>query len=140
MEKDRFVINVTEDDIEEAMPNNVGHCPVALAIVRTLFEQNETVAKCPRVTTMEIRFSLNGERLVWRTPKAVAARIEALDRGELVDPFSFKLDLSSAQVIERPRAKPDRITRPRNDIYPPRNPGVLLIRNPGAPKVLKDTA
>jgi hypothetical protein len=82
----RYNIEVTEKDIAKAQRNHSYKCVVSQAIARAL----------PDATRIEtdnqtIRFTQNGERLVFLTPYAVQGYVIGFDAGDEIQPFSFQL-------------------------------------------------
>ena len=82
----RYNIEVSEKDIEKAKRNNSYICVVSQAIARAI----------PDATRIEtdnqtIRFTSNGERLVFLTPYAVQGYVIGFDAGDPIEPFSFQL-------------------------------------------------
>lgn len=82
----RVTVEVTAADIARAHVADSYRCVVAQAIARTL----------PGATRIEvdiqtIRFTLNGERLIYLTPYTAAGYVVAFDAGDKIHPFRFQL-------------------------------------------------
>lgn len=86
LEKRRFNIEVTEKDIAKAKRNDSYVCVVSQAIARAIPDATRI-----ETDTQAIRFSRNGERLVYMTPYAVQGYVIAFDAGDEIHPFSFQL-------------------------------------------------
>ena len=82
----RYSIEISEEDIAKAKQNDSYMCVVAQAIARTISDATQI-----HVDVQTIRFSTNGDRLVYLTPYAVQGYIVAFDAGDEIQPFSFQL-------------------------------------------------
>lgn len=101
----RPVIQVTDMDIEAAIPKTSSHCMIADAIKRAFPEVTGI-----RVDVQTIRWSdkRKGLRYIYYTPALVIAILIAWDQGIRPKPFSFKLrgpQITSMRVQEAPGVK-----------------------------------
>ena len=90
----RFRIDVTERDIAKAEVNNSYKCVVSQAIARKVKD-----ATAIETDSQAIRFTLNGERLVYMTPYAVQGYVIGFDAGDPIEPFSF--ELRNPRIVRR---------------------------------------
>ena len=77
---------VTPDDIARAVRNDSMRCVVARSIARTRPDAHRIT-----VDGITIRFTEDGERLVWSTPYQVAGYVIDFDAGDPIEPFNFML-------------------------------------------------
>jgi hypothetical protein len=84
----RYKINVTQENIDDAIKNNSYHCAVATAI-----KEQVPDAALVQVDIQTIRLSLPSDRkrLVYITPPAVQQYIVDFDAGDKVEPITFTL-------------------------------------------------
>ena len=84
----RFTINVTEDDINRALPRNSRHCMIEFGI-----EHDVPTARRVIVDIQTIRWTdpTRGLRYTFITPAKVLALMLAWDEGHKPKPFSFRL-------------------------------------------------
>lgn len=84
-----YHIDVTQQDIDDAVESNSYHCAVATAVARSI-----APARMPNVDIQTIRFSRidTGLRYVFLTPTSVQDYIARFDAGDKsLEPFSFTL-------------------------------------------------
>jgi len=79
-------IDVTAEDIHKGIKGNCYRCPVALALRRTTETLLEVSSYCIRVYSFPIRDI--------QLPEIAVDFIKRFDRGKLVKPFKFYLNLS----------------------------------------------
>ena len=82
----RFNIDVSEADIAKAKRNDSYMCVVTQAIARAIPDATRI-----ETDTQTIRFSRNGQRLMFLTPNAVTGYIIGFDAGDPIEPFAFQL-------------------------------------------------
>jgi hypothetical protein len=87
---ERFAVEVTADDIAQGWPCNASQCPIALAVMRWLWEQNIPVVYVS-VTDRDVEINLD-----WRTPALrywhdAASFTTTYDRAEPVEPRTVVL-------------------------------------------------
>lgn len=81
-----FEAQVTKEDCEEAVQKSSSHCAIATAI-----EKEIPGAKFISVDIQTIRFSKNGMRYVYLTPRYAQKAILDFDAGLTPKPFKLKL-------------------------------------------------
>lgn len=94
----RTTYEVTQVEIDRGLRNNSSRCAVAQTLIRLIPE-----AKRVEVDMQTIRWTQNGERIVFITPYAVQDYLIAFDAGDELQPFKFKLD--SEQRMTSPLLK-----------------------------------
>jgi len=80
-----LTIQVTQEHIDAGEPKSAGNCPVALALLEICYD--------PRVYpggSMSIRYA---GVLRWPISKVVSKFIDRFDRGETVEPFTFRVGI-----------------------------------------------
>lgn len=84
----RYVIEVTQEDIDAAVKGNSSRCAVATAIARQIGDAGHVI-----VDVQTIRFSRLDKRarLYYLTPPVVTSYIIDFDAGDPIEPFSFRL-------------------------------------------------
>lgn len=82
----RYNIEVTEKDIAKAKRNDSYICVVSQAIARAIPDATRI-----ETDSQTIRFTKNGDRLVFLTPYAVQGYVIGFDAGDPIQPFSFQL-------------------------------------------------
>ena len=93
-------VKVTAEDIAEAEQSASMKCVVAQAIRRTFPGATKV-----DVDIQTIRWSQDGERIVYMTPYSVQGYIVAFDAGDTIQPFGFGLHHSSRIPAVRQRTK-----------------------------------
>lgn len=86
MQTSRVTVNVTEGDIAKATRGNSHACAVAIAVARAFPDVTRI-----NVDMQTIRFTVDGERLVYLTPYRAQLYIIAFDAGDELEPFRFVL-------------------------------------------------
>jgi len=89
-------IFVSQENIDFAIKKDSSHCMFADAI-----KDNITSAQRPEVDIQTIRWSdpEAGYRYVYLTPSSVQEAIVKWDRGEKIEPFTYKLKSKEAQMF-----------------------------------------
>jgi len=82
----RYNIEVTEKDIAKAKRNDSYIWVVSQAIALAISDATRI-----ETDTQTIRFTKNGDRLVFLTPYAVQGYVIGFDAGDPIQPFSFQL-------------------------------------------------
>lgn len=82
-----ITLEAIQSDIDRAVQNNSSRCVIAQAIVRSI-----PTAKRVEVDMQTIRWTQDGERIVYITPYAVQDYLIAFDAGDKIEPFKFKLN------------------------------------------------
>lgn len=98
-----YGIKVTQDDINEGVRDQSAHCIVATAIGRQIPDATRI-----SVDVQDIRFTIGEERLVFPTPRSVAAYVIAFDAGDFDQIKPITVVLRDGRVMER---KPRTATR-----------------------------
>jgi hypothetical protein len=80
------MIEVTQDDIDRAHVKDSYRCVIATALARQIPEASRI-----EVDVQTIRFTRDGERLIYLTPYTAAGYVVAFDAGDEIEPFSFTL-------------------------------------------------
>ena len=93
-------VRVTAEDIADAEQSASMKCVVAQAIRRTFPGATKV-----DVDIQTIRWSQDGERIVYMTPYSVQGYIVAFDAGDTIQPFGFGLHHSSRIPAVRQRTK-----------------------------------
>ena len=83
----RTTFEVTQADIDRGIKNHSSRCMVTQTIIRSIPE-----AKRVETDMQTIRWTQNGERIVYITPYAVQDYLIAFDAGDEIKPFKFALD------------------------------------------------
>jgi hypothetical protein len=96
----RFTVEITEKDIERAKRNDSYICVVSQAIARCIPDATRI-----ETDTQSIRFTRQGQRLVYLTPYAVQGYVIAFDAGDPIQPFSFQLRDPAKVQTRRPTAR-----------------------------------
>lgn len=98
----KFTVEVTQDDIDLAIPKTSSHCMIADAIQRILPD-----AKFVSVDLATIRLTVPKDqvRYTYLTPTFVQAALLDFDQGILPTPFSFELR-RAAQITRAGRLRP----------------------------------
>jgi hypothetical protein len=96
----RITVDVTADDVAQALKKASGKCAVAVALARTLPNAHHI-----EVDIQTVRWSDETGRHVYLTPWAVQGYIVAFDGGDEIHPFRFRLDDAHhrVEVRQRPR-------------------------------------
>ena len=84
-------INVTSQHLTRGIPGDCNTCPVALAI-----EDAFPNAASVTVGGQYLSFQDGGRVVVLNIPETGRIAIGAIDRGELLEPFTFELDYPKA--------------------------------------------
>ena len=85
-DRSRWTIEVTQNDIDRAHVNDSYRCVVATALARQIPDASHI-----EVDLQTIRFTREGERLIYLTPYTAAGYVVAFDAGDEMEPFSFSL-------------------------------------------------
>jgi hypothetical protein len=96
MSQHSYRIQTTQDDINEGVRDSSAHCIVATALGRQIVEATRI-----SVDAQTIRFSIGEERLVYLTPRPVAAYVIAFDAGDFDKIKPITVTLSDPMVIRR---------------------------------------
>src|SRR5579863_7280298 len=91
-----YGIRVTQDDINEGVRDSSAHCIVATAIGRQIPDATRI-----SVDVQDIRFTVGEERMVFSTPRSVAAYVIAFDKGDFDQIKPITVLLRDGRVIER---------------------------------------
>lgn len=91
-----YGIKVTQDDINEGVRDSSAHCIVATAIGRQIPDATHI-----SVDVQDIRFTIGEERLIFSTPRPVAAYVLAFDAGDFDQIRPITVLLRDGRVIER---------------------------------------
>lgn len=86
-----MTIHVTAEDIENGIPQDACHCPVALAVKRATGSDDVDIND-----DICIGFPGQDVRDVFEAPDEVCDFVAAFDNYEGVEPFSFDLDYEPA--------------------------------------------
>jgi len=78
-------INVTQNDIDNGIPQNPWSCPIANAIKREAIKREQNA----NVSVGTGRIKIDGRR--WRTTKVMIKFIKDFDNGKIVKPHCFKI-------------------------------------------------
>jgi hypothetical protein len=91
MTKKRHTIEVTQTDIETAVPKDSGHCAIADAIARQIPGASRVTVDLQTIRWTDTE---KGERYVYLTPRVAQALLLDFDQGErdYCQPLSFRLD------------------------------------------------
>ena len=84
----RFIINVTEDDIDRAVPRSSRHCMIEYAIEHDVPSAIRVIVD---IQTIRWTDRAKGLRYTFITPAKVLALMLAWDEGHKPKPFSFRL-------------------------------------------------
>lgn len=84
--RSRWIIEVTQEDIDRAHVKDSYRCVIATAIARQIPEATKI-----EVDLQTIRFTRGDERLIFLTPYAAAGYVVAFDAGDEIQPFDFSL-------------------------------------------------
>lgn len=84
----RFTINVTEDDINRALPRSSRHCMVEYAIEHDVPNASRAIVD---IQTIRWTDKAKGLRYTFITPAKLLALMLAWDEGHKPKPFSFRL-------------------------------------------------
>jgi hypothetical protein len=111
--KAKPTLNVTQAIIDTATPKDSGHCMIADALKLALPE-----ARRVSVDLATIRFSLNGKRYVYPTPRPAQVALLMFDEGVHLEPFKFRLH-HALQITttkgKRPGEGPERAARRKRE-------------------------
>lgn len=85
-------IEVTQDDINNGIPNSEHSCPVAIALKRVFPDRRVSVNEDSLMLYEEIN-EVCVRRIIKGTPSEVQAFILDFDDDVAVEPFSFEVDI-----------------------------------------------
>jgi hypothetical protein len=105
-------IDVSEADIKWGHRKDSGRCAVARAIARTIPDATRI-----EVDTQSIRFTSDGDRLMYLTPLSVMNYVAAYDDGRPVEPWRFQLrdPIKLRRRLVREESKPALAAKHRED-------------------------
>ena len=103
----RFEINVTEDDINRAVPRSSRHCMIEYAIAHDVPNASRVIVD---IQTIRWTDKARGLRYTFVTPAKVLALMLAWDEGHKPKPYSFRLrgaqiTTSRATVFQKGKGK-----------------------------------
>lgn len=83
----RLTLEITQEDIDNAMHRNSNRCAIADCITRTIPGASRVL-----VDLQTIRFTVDGERRTYFTPRPAAQYLIMFDAGRTVAPRPLRLD------------------------------------------------
>ncbi len=107
-------VDVTQADIDTAIPKDSSHCMVADALKRCYKQKFGRPAKQVSVDLQTIRMGDDEQkvRIIWLTPQIAQNGLIQFDQGQTVAPFKFTLRDSYVQVIPYQKRKGDNTSPP----------------------------
>lgn len=84
-----LMVHVTAEQIAKAKPQDCYECLIAVALREATGFSWHVVDGSARIETL--CGPLNGRRRIWHFPNSVARLLHQFDRGETVEPTSFRL-------------------------------------------------
>jgi len=135
----RYQVEITEEDVAKAKKNDSYVCVVAQAIARTIPDATQI-----HVDVQTIRFSTNGDRLVYLTPYAVQGYVVAFDAGDEIQPFTFQLrepvKVRSYKRTPLGKKVADKVWKARKRIQDKAKSSGLLVDDPVVKAEINETS
>lgn len=88
-----IVINVTQEDIDEGLPDKCSQCPVALAVKRYVRPRYYIMVSAQHLTVYPPGPAL--DQCLYPMPDSVSNFVQNFDDAQRVKPFEFELEVEA---------------------------------------------